>query len=123
MRFETVVGIQPGYGINPIEDPVELVSKAWKELCEKEYEKSGINISAVILPCRATYIGPCAEGGEKCAYMFGVYEVPGNSMYTVEVWREAVSENCNKLRKIFDQEFLMITFSKVDRTKTYKKVK
>jgi len=121
MTFETVVGIQPGFGFETKGDPVELVSRAWKELCEKEFKLSGINISAIILPCRAVYIGPCEEGGERCAYMFGVYEVPGHSAYTVEAWRMAVSKNCEELRKIFEQEFLMVTFSGIERTHTYEK--
>jgi len=126
MRFETVIGIQPGYGVNSDKDPVEHISRAWKELCEKEYERSGINISAIILPSRAVYIGPCAEGGEKCAYMFGVFSVKDTNpdqdrAYNIDDWMKAVSMNCNELRKKFEQEFLMVSFSPIERTHFYDK--
>jgi hypothetical protein len=143
LAFYAVFGVVEGYHHNNImpiltprglerlpvnnESNLKIVSKAWQEAMQDEFDTSGVLVSAVLSESNTVYsVGfGCPEGGEKTVTVNGhfnpkfIKKKPGfsensSARIAFTAYHQAVVRVCNAVKKELKQTTVSIAFYDLD---------
>ena len=110
MRFEVVIGVEPGYGKQYDGDAAAAVAAAWQDAQEAVWKSRGVYVSAAVLPCKMVYWQQwgCPEGGEHCAMVVG----HGHPTFVKDAaaWKAAVVDGVALVRATLKQSSVTVYF-------------
>ncbi|WP_040327807.1 hypothetical protein [Clostridium ihumii] len=115
VKFEIITGINEGYfHNNEVVNGLEMLGVLWQEIAIKEYEESGIYVSAVICSSKTVYSGMwgCPKGGEDTIIIAGTL----NKEYTsdIEGFKTSVLRLAKEVKEKLKQESLTCDFTEVE---------
>lgn len=111
LRFEIVSGVNEGYfHDNKYSSVVNFTASLWQKIARKEFETSGVYISAVIKSSKTVYheAWGCPKGGEETVVITGV----ANKEFVdnIDKWKNTVIKLAKQLKKEFKQSTLTCEF-------------
>lgn len=113
VKVNATFGVNEGYFHNNNND-VKNIPFLIQDLCQEEYDKSGVAVSFIFTPSTAIYITKfgCPRGGENTFTLEAVatkYEAKD-----LEQWKNSTLNIIKNLKDILKQELVIIEFSTVD---------
>ncbi|WP_333859558.1 hypothetical protein [Clostridium sp.] len=111
LRFEIVSGVNKGYfHNNKYRYVVDIIANLWQKIAKKEFEVSGIYVSAVIKSSKTVYHEDwgCPKDGEETVVITGI----ANKEFIddIEKWKNTVIKLAKYIKEELKQSTLTCEF-------------
>ncbi len=112
LRINATIGVNEGF-FHSNQKNTKNIPKLVQQLCEEEYQLSGVYVSFIYEPSIAIYLtrNGCPDGGE---YTFNLQTIATPQVLDLDKWKESVLRIIRKLKELLKQATVYVEYSKCE---------